>query len=52
VTGCHPSAGGVRLEFEHGIAAMVSAREYETLRGSERLRIEIPASQVYFIAAA
>ena len=51
VTGCHPSADGVRLQFEQGITAMVSAREYESLRGSDRLRVEIPASQVYFIPA-
>ncbi len=49
VVDSHASPGGVRLELEHGITAMASEREYGTLRGSKRVRVEIPASQVYFI---
>ncbi len=40
---------GMRLFFEHGIAATVSEAAFEELRGSDRLAVEIPSSAVYFI---
>lgn len=47
-----PLPGGVRVQLEHGVAAIVSEGEYEALRGSERLRVEIPASRIHFAGAA
>lgn len=44
-----PSSRGIRLQFEHGVVATVTAFEYRSLRGSERLAVEIPASAVYFV---
>lgn len=41
---------GVRVVFEHGVAAQVSESEFEKLRGQDRLAVEIPRSAVYFIA--
>lgn len=46
-----PLPGGMRVQLEHGVAVIVSEGEYEALRGSERLRVEIPASRVYFVDA-
>jgi molybdate transport system ATP-binding protein len=43
------SSNGVRLSFEHGIAALVSGDDYERLRGDETLRLEIPSSAVHFV---
>ncbi len=47
-----PLPGGMRVQLQHGIAAIVNEGEYEALRGSERLRVEIPASRVHFAGAA
>jgi molybdate transport system ATP-binding protein len=47
-----PMLGGVRLQLEFGIAAVVSEAEYEALRGAERVRVEMPASRVTFAETA
>ena len=47
-----PSSHGIRLAFEHEVFAAVSETEYEQLRGSDCLRLEIPPSAVYFIGNA
>jgi molybdate transport system ATP-binding protein len=44
-----PSSRGIRLRFEHDIAATVTESEYRNLQGNERLVVEIPAESVYFI---
>lgn len=44
------SPRGVRILLEHDVVVTLSESEFETIRGSERLQIEIPASAVYFIA--
>ncbi len=44
-----PSSRGIRLQFEHGVAATVTESEYRSLQGSDRLTVEIPQSAVYFI---
>jgi hypothetical protein len=44
-----PSPLGVRVAFEQDVCAVVSEAEFDTLRGNDRLRLEIPASAVYFI---
>lgn len=43
------SSRGIRIAFEHDIHATVSEAEWEKLRSSDRLRIEIPPAAVYFI---
>jgi molybdate transport system ATP-binding protein len=48
--GTSPSAQGVRVLLEHGTAATVSEAAYDLLRGEAVLKLEIPASAVYFIA--
>jgi molybdate transport system ATP-binding protein len=45
-----PSARGVRLTFEDGIMAELSKSEYDELRGSEYLKLEIPVEAIYFVA--
>ena len=47
-----PLPAGVRLQLEHGIAAVVSEAEYAALKGSERVRMEIPASRISFAGRA
>jgi molybdate transport system ATP-binding protein len=49
VTGTKPSAQGRRILFEHEVAAVVSEDEFGQLRGSEALKLEFPASAIYFI---
>lgn len=49
VLSCSPSSYGFRLAFEHDVCAIVSEAEYQQLSGSDHLRLEIPASAVYFI---
>ena len=49
VTGTSPSAQGIKVLLEHNAAATVSEAEYEHLRGEDVLKLEIPASAVYFI---
>ncbi len=44
-----PSSRGIRVEFEHDVVATASEAEFYELRGKDRLRIEIPASAVYFL---
>lgn len=44
-----PSPLGVRVAFEQDVCAVVSEAEFDTLRGNDRLRLEIPAPAVYFI---
>jgi molybdate transport system ATP-binding protein len=44
-----PSVRGMRIAFEHDLAAEVSESDYAELRGSEKLKLEIPPSAVYFI---
>jgi hypothetical protein len=48
--GVTPSAQGTKVLLEHDAAAVVSETEYAQLRGEETLKLEIPASAVYFIA--
>ena len=43
------SPHGILVEFEHGIRAGISEAESEHFKGSDRLRVEIPGSAVYFI---
>jgi molybdate transport system ATP-binding protein len=50
VVGISPSAQGTRVLLEHGAAAVVSEAEYDLLRGEDTLKLDIPASAVYFIA--
>jgi molybdate transport system ATP-binding protein len=50
LTAASASSRGVRLVFEHDLAAYVSEFDFEQLRGHDRLAVEIPASAVYFIA--
>jgi ABC-type sulfate/molybdate transport systems ATPase subunit len=52
VLSCSPSSYGFRLAFEHDVYAAVSETEYDQLRGSDYLRLEIPPSAVYFIGNA
>jgi hypothetical protein len=49
VVSARPSAQGMRIVFEHEVAALVSEDEFAQLRGSERLKLEVPPSAVYFI---
>jgi molybdate transport system ATP-binding protein len=42
-------SSGVRITFEHDICAAVSEAEWEQLRSSDRLYLEIPPAAVYFI---
>ena len=44
------SSHGVRLSLEHDLSATVSDAEWQSLRSSDRLLLEIPPSAVYFIA--
>jgi molybdate transport system ATP-binding protein len=44
-----PSSRGTRLEFEHGVVAIVTESEYRNLQGSDQLDVEIPASSIYFV---
>lgn len=44
-----PSAHGVRVQLEEQISVTVSQSDWERMRGSRRLRIEIPPAAVYFI---
>jgi len=44
-----PSSRGIRFAFEQDIFAIATEAESQLLRGSDRLRIEIPSSAVYFI---
>lgn len=51
LTGSSSSSRGVRVVFEHDVAAFVSESDFEQqLRGHERLAVEIPPSAIYFIA--
>ena len=50
VLGHNSCSRGVRIAFEHDIFAITSETEFEQVRGSERLRIEIPPAALYFIA--
>lgn len=43
------SADGVRMNLEHGISVTVSEAQFQILRESSRLRIEIPRTAVYFL---
>ena len=43
------SSRGLRIAFEHEIFANVTEAEWEQLRASDRLSLEIPGSAVYFI---
>jgi ABC-type sulfate/molybdate transport systems ATPase subunit len=43
------SSHGVRIAFEHDVIATVTTAEWEELRTSERLNLEIPRAAVYFI---
>ena len=43
------SSAGVRLVFEHDVAATVSEIDFQQLRGYERLALEIPEAAIYFI---
>ncbi|HSU61269.1 MAG TPA: ATP-binding cassette domain-containing protein [Bryobacteraceae bacterium] len=49
LTGQIPSSRGVRLQFEHGVAATASESEYRAIQGSDRLTLEIPRSVIYFV---
>jgi len=49
LSGHTPSPRGVRLQFEHGVAALVTEWEYRNLQGEDRLSLEIPLSAIYFI---
>ena len=42
-------SSGIRVTFEHDICAALSEAEWEQLRSSDRLRLEIPRTAVYFI---
>jgi ABC-type sulfate/molybdate transport systems ATPase subunit len=44
-----PSARGMRLTLEHGVIAELSRTEYDELRGSEYLKLEIPVEAIYFL---
>ncbi len=44
-----PSSRGVSIAFEHGIFAIASEADFNQLKGNDVLRVEIPASAVYFI---
>jgi molybdate transport system ATP-binding protein len=50
VVGVNPSALGVKVLLEHGAGALLSESDYELIRGEDRLKLEIPAAAVYFIA--
>lgn len=50
IAGTSRSPQGIRILFEHDVVATVSETEFEALRGSERLQLEIPPPAVYFIA--
>ncbi len=45
----NPCSRGIRIVFEQDVIASVSEAEFQELRGSERLALEIPSSAVYFI---
>ena len=45
-----PSSLGMRLTFEQGIVTELSKTEYDRLRGSEQLKLEIAAEAIYFLA--
>ncbi len=45
------SSHGVRLVFEHGVCTVLSETQYQQLRGSDFLTLEIPSSAVYFIGS-
>lgn len=49
MVGAASSSLGIRIAFEHGMYARVSEAEWEQLRSSDRLRLEIPPAAVYFI---
>jgi molybdate transport system ATP-binding protein len=49
-TGIIPSAQGIKVLLEYDAAATVSEADYAQLRGEDVLKLEIPASAVYFIA--
>jgi molybdate transport system ATP-binding protein len=50
VIGVLPSAQGTKVLLEHGAAATVSEAEYVHLRGEETVKLDVPASAVYFLA--
>lgn len=49
VTGQSASSAGMRLEFEHGVAATVTRSDFEKMSGHDVLAVEIAGSAVYFI---
>jgi molybdate transport system ATP-binding protein len=40
---------GMRIQFEHAVVAEISEAEYAACRGSDRLKVEVPAAAVYFV---
>jgi hypothetical protein len=40
----------MRLTLEHGMVAELSKTEYDELRGSEYLKLEVPVEAIYFLA--
>ena len=49
VLGHSASSRGIRIAFDHGIVATASEVEFKRLQASDALRVEIPASAVYFL---
>lgn len=49
VLSTNSSSRGTQITFEHGICATVSDAEWQQLRSSDRLRLEIPPVAVYFL---
>ncbi len=44
-----PCSRGIRITLEHGVFATVSEADFQTLRNSPRLLLDIPPSAVYFL---
>ena len=43
------SLRGMRIQFEHAVIAEISEADYSACRGSERLKVEVPAAAIYFL---
>jgi molybdate transport system ATP-binding protein len=48
--GASPDSRGMRVHFEGGLSALVAEAEYQQLRGSSRLALQIPVSALSFLA--
>src|SRR5579875_3665418 len=44
-----PSSRGMRLRLQHDVSVTISATDYQSIRGQTHVKIEIPASAVWFV---